>query len=267
MKIIEEIVGQEKILNKLEIIIKEHKQNKTPFPFILIIGKKGMGKCKISKWIHSHFDSNAIGVMNALFFNKDSLPFLSNFSYQQIDHTSCLFKPENVDKKSQKFLDFIFKRDLDNINKTLIKVDKLNKNSIYQYNAELLPITLEQLNNFRFICLTKSKNDLSKKLLNKFDYIFEIEPYTYKQIKLILHKDLTHTNNYFTNNSIKHIIYHSKLNPEIAKLLLKFADMKLDNDELVSKTDLKELFNKFNIYNLNNDQILDLCFKHNCMVY
>lgn len=49
MKIIEEIVGQEKILNKLEIIIKEHKQNKTPFPFILIIGKQGMGKFKISK--------------------------------------------------------------------------------------------------------------------------------------------------------------------------------------------------------------------------
>ncbi|WP_434337514.1 hypothetical protein [Mycoplasma mycoides] len=267
MKIIEEIVGQEKILNKLEIIIKEHKQNKTPFPFILIIGKQGMGKFKISKWIHSHFDSNAIGVMSALFFNKDSLPFLVHFSQREIDHTSCLFKPEKVDKNSQKFLDFIFKRDLKNINKTLIKIDKLNKSSTCQYNTELLPITLEQLNNFRFICFSESKNDLSKNLLNKFDYIFEIEPYTYKGIKSILHKDLMHTNNYFTNNSIKHIIYHSRLNPELAKLLLKFTDVKLDNDELVSKADLKELFNKFNIYNLTNDQILDLCFKHNCMVY
>ncbi|ABC01403.1 hypothetical protein [Mycoplasma capricolum] len=267
MKIIEEIVGQEKILNKLITYYKNFEQNRTPSPFILIIGKQGMGKFKISKWIHSHFDSNAIGVMSALLFNKDRLPFLVNFSQREIDYTSCLFKPEKVDKNSQEFLNFIFKRDLKNINKTLIKVDKLNKNSTYQYNDELLPITLEQLNNFRFICFSESKNDLSKNLLNKFDYIFEIKSYTYKEIKSILHKDLMHINNYFTNNSIKHIIYHSKLNPEIAKLLLKFADIKLESDELVSKVDLKELFNKFNIYNLNNDQILDLCFKHNCMVY
>ncbi|KNG79776.1 hypothetical protein [Mycoplasma sp. HU2014] len=238
---------------ELTRIVEQHKQHNFSFPFVLIEYQSELDKNEIYNFLNDYFISNSISYKKSS--DEIEIKNLFDFSRKDTTETIFLFELEKLNSKSLKFINYIFKKKLQKINKILKKISN-------ESNIEFESTTLKELNNFRFICLTRSDKKISKKITNKFDFKFLIESNKFKE-NIMLLNDLD-INNKFSNNAIKHIVSISKLDSNVAKSLLDLVDKNINKtDEQITKDEVKEIFNKFGIYELNNYKKLKLCVKQN----
>ncbi len=167
----EVFIGQEKIVEKTDILIERVKSSKKALPHMLFVGEEGMGKGTLGRVIAKRINSR-ITILNAQTLSLsragDFIGILTNLEERDI---LCI---SEIDKLSKTFSEFLFPA-ISNFKIDFV-VDK-------GPHAQTINFDLKR---FTLIATTSQLNRVNKNLLTCFFITYAFEPYLESQIGQIL---------------------------------------------------------------------------------
>ena len=162
-------IGQEKIIEKIDILIERVKSSKKALPHMLLVGEEGMGKGTLIKVI-AHKASARITILNAQSLDRagDFIGILTNLEERDI---LCI---TDIDKLSKTMVEFLLPALSD------CKIDFIVDKGPY---AKTINFDLKK---FTLIATATDLNKVNKNLLKYFFIVYSFEPYLESQIGQIL---------------------------------------------------------------------------------